>query len=100
MSPSGAGSDIADSGAHSAARGSQGVQRSRVSCVAADQGRLCGSSGLAACVLNREGLAKAISAANFSSDPLVDLIHNKITPAVNQVETHPYFQHHRAGPHG
>jgi 2,5-diketo-D-gluconate reductase A len=31
--------------------------------------------------------------ANFYPDRLVDLIdHNKVTPAVNQIETHPFFQ--------
>jgi 2,5-diketo-D-gluconate reductase A len=43
--------------------------------------------------LNREGLAKAIGVANFYPDRLVDLIdHNDITPAINQIETHPFFQ--------
>jgi 2,5-diketo-D-gluconate reductase A len=43
--------------------------------------------------LNREGLAKAIGVSNFYPDRLVDLIdHNEITPAVNQIETHPFFQ--------
>jgi 2,5-diketo-D-gluconate reductase A len=43
--------------------------------------------------INREGLAKAIGLANFYPDRLVDLIdHNEITPAVNQIETHPFFQ--------
>jgi 2,5-diketo-D-gluconate reductase A len=43
--------------------------------------------------LNREGLAKAIGVANFYPDRLVDLvISNDITPAVNQIETHPFFQ--------
>ena len=43
--------------------------------------------------LNREGLAKAIGVSNFYPDRLVDLIdHNEIAPAVNQVETHPFFQ--------
>ncbi|MFE7935329.1 aldo/keto reductase [Streptomyces sp. NPDC057456] len=42
---------------------------------------------------NREGLAKAIGVANFYPDRLLDLIlNNEITPAVNQVETHPFFQ--------
>ena len=41
----------------------------------------------------REGLAKAIGVANFHPDRLVDLIdHNEVTPAVNQIETHPFFQ--------
>jgi 2,5-diketo-D-gluconate reductase A len=40
-----------------------------------------------------EGLIKAIGVSNFYPDRLVDLItHNEITPAVNQVETHPFFQ--------
>jgi 2,5-diketo-D-gluconate reductase A len=43
--------------------------------------------------LNREGLAKAIGVSNFYPDRLVDLIdHNEVTPAVNQIETHPYNQ--------
>jgi 2,5-diketo-D-gluconate reductase A len=43
--------------------------------------------------LNREGLARAIGVANFYPDRLVDLVeHNEITPAVNQIETHPFFQ--------
>jgi 2,5-diketo-D-gluconate reductase A len=43
--------------------------------------------------LNREGLAKAIGVSNFYPDRLMDLIdHNEITPAVNQIETHPYNQ--------
>jgi 2,5-diketo-D-gluconate reductase A len=43
--------------------------------------------------VSREGLAKAIGVANFYSDRLVDLIdHNDVIPAVNQIETHPFFQ--------
>ncbi|WP_406470406.1 aldo/keto reductase [Streptomyces sp. NBC_01615] len=43
--------------------------------------------------LNREGRAKAIGVSNFYADRLVDLIdRNEITPAVNQIETHPFFQ--------
>jgi 2,5-diketo-D-gluconate reductase A len=43
--------------------------------------------------LHRQGLIKAIGVSNFYPDRLVDLIaHNEITPAVNQVETHPFFQ--------
>lgn len=43
--------------------------------------------------LSREGLAKAIGVSNFYPDRLVDLIeHNEVTPAVNQIETHPFFQ--------
>ncbi|MEU9704109.1 aldo/keto reductase [Streptomyces sp. NPDC047981] len=42
---------------------------------------------------NREGLARAIGVANFYPDRLLDLLlHNEITPAVNQIETHPFFQ--------
>ncbi|MFF4836687.1 aldo/keto reductase [Streptomyces sp. NPDC001315] len=42
---------------------------------------------------NREGLARAIGVANFYPDRLLDLIlNNEITPAVNQIETHPFFQ--------
>jgi 2,5-diketo-D-gluconate reductase A len=40
-----------------------------------------------------EGLIKAIGVSNFYPDRLVDLIqHNDVTPAVNQIETHPFFQ--------
>ncbi|WP_327312959.1 aldo/keto reductase [Streptomyces sp. NBC_01235] len=43
--------------------------------------------------LHREGRAKAIGVANFYPDRLLDLIiNNEITPAVNQIETHPFFQ--------
>jgi 2,5-diketo-D-gluconate reductase A len=43
--------------------------------------------------LNREGAVKAIGVSNFHPDRLVDLIeHNEVTPAVNQIETHPFFQ--------
>jgi 2,5-diketo-D-gluconate reductase A len=43
--------------------------------------------------LYRQGRIRAIGVANFYSDRLVDLIeHNPVTPAVNQVETHPFFQ--------
>ena len=43
--------------------------------------------------LNRQGLARAIGVSNFYPDRLVDLIlNNEITPAVNQIETHPFFQ--------
>jgi 2,5-diketo-D-gluconate reductase A len=49
--------------------------------------------------LNSEGLARAIGLSNFYPDRLVDLIeHNEITPAINQVECHPFFQ--RADYHG
>ncbi|MEV6077649.1 aldo/keto reductase [Streptomyces sp. NPDC052069] len=43
--------------------------------------------------LNRQGLTRAIGVANFYPDRLLDLIlNNEITPAVNQIETHPFFQ--------
>jgi len=43
--------------------------------------------------LHKDGLIRAIGVSNFYPDRLVDLIdHNEITPAVNQIETHPYFQ--------
>jgi len=43
--------------------------------------------------LNRDGVAKAIGVSNFYPDRLQDLIdHNEVTPAVNQIETHPYNQ--------
>jgi 2,5-diketo-D-gluconate reductase A len=43
--------------------------------------------------LHAQGRVRAIGVSNFYPDRLVDLIdHNEITPAVNQVETHPFFQ--------
>jgi 2,5-diketo-D-gluconate reductase A len=43
--------------------------------------------------LHQEGRIAAIGVANFHPDRLVDLIdHNQITPAVNQIETHPFHQ--------
>ena len=43
--------------------------------------------------LYREGRIRAIGVSNFHPDRLVDLIdHNEITPAVNQIETHPFHQ--------
>ncbi|MEV8546741.1 aldo/keto reductase [Streptomyces sp. NPDC051572] len=43
--------------------------------------------------LNREGRVKAIGVANFYPDRLLDLvINNEVKPAVNQIETHPFFQ--------
>lgn len=39
------------------------------------------------------GLVRAIGVSNFYPDRLVDLIaHSEVTPAVNQVETHVFFQ--------
>jgi diketogulonate reductase-like aldo/keto reductase len=43
--------------------------------------------------LYKEGKARAIGVSNFQPDRLMDLImHNKVLPAVNQVETHPFCQ--------
>ena len=43
--------------------------------------------------LNKQGLSKAIGASNFHPDRIVDLItNNEVTPAVNQIETHPFYQ--------
>lgn len=43
--------------------------------------------------VNREGLARAIGVANFYPDRLLDLVvNNDVTPAVDQIETHPFFQ--------
>ncbi|CAM3958691.1 aldo/keto reductase [Saccharibacillus endophyticus] len=43
--------------------------------------------------LYHEGKVKAIGVSNFLPDRLMDLIvHNEVIPAVNQVETHPFYQ--------
>ena len=43
--------------------------------------------------LTEQGLARAIGVSNFYPDRLVDLIDRTgFTPAVDQIETHPYFQ--------
>ena len=43
--------------------------------------------------LYKEGKIKAIGVSNFYPDRLADLmVHNEIVPAVNQIETHPYWQ--------
>ena len=43
--------------------------------------------------LYRAGQVKAIGVSNFHPDRLMDLIlHNDVTPAVNQIETHPFHQ--------
>jgi diketogulonate reductase-like aldo/keto reductase len=43
--------------------------------------------------LYAEGKIKAIGVSNFQPDRLIDLIiHNKVVPAVNQIETHPFTQ--------
>lgn len=40
-----------------------------------------------------EGKIRAIGIANFHPDRIMDLIiHNKVVPAVNQIETHPFNQ--------
>ena len=41
--------------------------------------------------INAEGRARAIGVSNFAPDRLLDLVlNNKVVPAVNQVETHPF----------
>ena len=48
--------------------------------------------------LYKEGRIRAIGVSNFYPDRLQDLIlHNEVTPAVNQVETHPFHQQTAAG---
>ena len=43
--------------------------------------------------LLREGRVRAIGVSNFHPDRVMDLIvHNQVTPAVNQIETHPFCQ--------
>lgn len=43
--------------------------------------------------LYKEGVIKAIGISNFYPDRVVDFVsHNEITPAVNQIETHPFQQ--------
>jgi 2,5-diketo-D-gluconate reductase A len=43
--------------------------------------------------LCQEGRIRAIGVSNFQPDRVMDLIvYNKITPAVNQIETHPFYQ--------
>lgn len=43
--------------------------------------------------LYEQGKTKAIGVSNFQPDRLIDLIiHNKIAPAINQIETHPFTQ--------
>ncbi len=43
--------------------------------------------------LYRDGRIKAIGVSNFYPDRVMDLIvHNKVVPAVNQIETHPFHQ--------
>ena len=48
--------------------------------------------------LYKEGLIRAIGVTSFSSERLQDLfLHNEVKPAVNQLETHPFFQQQAAG---
>ena len=43
--------------------------------------------------LYRAGRIRAIGVSNFYSDRIVDFVlHNRITPAVNQIEVHPFHQ--------
>lgn len=43
--------------------------------------------------LYEAGKVRAIGVSNFHPDRVMDLIvHNKIVPAVNQIETHPFYQ--------
>lgn len=43
--------------------------------------------------LYQDGRVKAIGVSNFQPDRVMDLIvHNKIVPAINQIETHPFNQ--------
>ena len=43
--------------------------------------------------LYAEGKIRAIGVSNFHPDRIIDLIlHNKVKPAVNQIETHPFHQ--------
>ena len=51
------------------------------------------SSWRAMCELHQEGKIRAIGVSNFHPDRVMDLIVNSgFTPAVNQVETHPFDQ--------
>jgi len=41
----------------------------------------------------RDGKVRAIGVSNFHPDRVMDLIiHNEVAPAVNQIETHPFYQ--------
>ena len=47
--------------------------------------------------LHKEGLIRAIGVTSFSNERLQDLfLHNEIKPAINQLETHPFFQQQAA----
>lgn len=46
----------------------------------------------------REGRIRAIGVCNFFADRLVDLVcNNEVVPAVNQIETHVFWQHEEYG---
>ena len=47
--------------------------------------------------LYKEGVIRAIGITSFSNERLLDLcLHNEIKPAINQIETNPFFQQHSA----
>lgn len=47
--------------------------------------------------LQKEGKIRAIGVCNFSQERLVDLcMNNEITPAINQIEIHPFYQQQSA----
>lgn len=47
--------------------------------------------------LYKAGKIRAIGVSNFYNDRLMDVIvHNEIVPAINQVETHPFYQQEEA----
>lgn len=47
--------------------------------------------------LHKEGLIRAIGVTSFSNERLQDLfLHNAIKPALNQLETHPFYQQKEA----
>lgn len=47
--------------------------------------------------LHKAGRIRAIGVSNFYPDRLVDFVlHNEVTPAVNQIEIHPFHQQHDA----
>ena len=54
---------------------------------------MCMVHGRAMEELYKEGKIKAIGISNFQPDRVMDLIvHNDVIPAVNQIETHPFYQ--------
>lgn len=47
--------------------------------------------------LQKEGRIRAIGVCNFSQERLIDLcMNNEITPAINQIEIHPFYQQQSA----